>query len=128
MNEKLKAFYEAVSADGKLQEELVAVTDGVSFDDVTEEEARQAMADAVAAFAAEHDLDLTAADILAADVEREGELSDAELEAVGGGKDCLCVIIGAVKGCGCFFAGGAAKKGDRGTVACPIGLGLTLSD
>lgn len=108
MNEKVTKFYEAVSADDALQEELASVTEGVDVEGVSEEEARQAMAEAVAAFAAEHDLDLTVEDVLAADADAtaEGELSDAELAAVAGGGDCGCVIIGAVNGCGCFIVGG----------------------
>ncbi len=106
MNEKVQKFYEVVSADDALQAELVTVTDGVAVEGVSEEEARAALAEAVAAFAATHDLDLTAEDILAADAEAaEGELSDAELEAVAGGAKCGCVVAGAVKGCFCFFYG-----------------------
>ena len=120
MNEKLTRFYEVVSADDSLQHELVAVTESVNLAGLTEKEARAAMAGAVAAFATEHDLDLTAEDILAADEGPtvEGELSDAELEAVAGGAHCACVIIGAVKGCGCVVVGGA--KRDSGKWTCGV--------
>ncbi len=106
MNEKVKKFYEVVSADDALQAELVTVTEGVDVEGSSEEEARTAMAEAIAAFAAAHDLDLTTEDILAADAETaaEGELSEDELEAVAGGA-CGCVVIGAVKGCFCFVYG-----------------------
>ncbi len=114
MNEKVTKFYEVVSADDELQAELMAVTEGVNLEDVSEEEARAAMAEAVAAFAAAHDLDLTVADILAADEAPEGELSEAELDVVAGGRTktgCACVVIGAVKGCGCFIGGGGKDMG-----------------
>ena len=107
MNEKVTKFYEVVSADDALQAELVAVTEDVNLEGVSEEEARQAIAEAVAAFAAEHDLDLTVEDVLAADAEAaaEGELSEAELAAVAGGVKCGCVIIGMLKGKGCVLFG-----------------------
>ncbi len=114
MNENMKAFYEAVSEDKNLQAELTAVTEGVNLEDVSEEEARAAMAEAVAAFAAAHELDLTAEDILAADEAPEGELSESELDVVAGGitkTGCACVVIGAVKGCGCFIGGGGKDMG-----------------
>ena len=86
MNEKVKAFYEAVSADGTLQEELVAVTNGIDLGNFSEEEARQAMAEATAEFAAAHDLDLAAADVIEAyEVLPDGELSEEELADVSGG-------------------------------------------
>ncbi len=120
------------------------MTEGVNVEGVSEEEARTAIAEAVAAFAAAHDLDLSAEDILAADAEAtvEGELSEAELEAVAGGAKCGCVIIGMLKGCGCFLAGGskfgddslcvtvggvgcgAIGKSDDGGAKCGISLGL----
>ena len=115
MNEKVTKFYEAISADDALQEELVAVTEGIDLEGVSEEEARAAIAEAIAAFAAEHDLDLTAADILAADAEAaaEGELTEAELAAVAGGAKCACFIIGALKGCGCVLGGASGKDSSQ---------------
>ncbi len=108
MNEKMTKFYEAVSADEALKEELLEVTSGVAIN--AEDTSRAAMADAVAAFAAAHDLDLTAADVLAADSEAmEGELTDEELMAVSGG-GCGCIVIGIAKGCGCFVYGQSQKK------------------
>lgn len=114
MNENMTKFYEAVSTDGKLQEELTVVTNGLRFDSVSETEARQATADAVARFAAEHDFDLTAADILDAGADvPEGELSEDELEAVSGGS-CGCFVIGAASHCGCVIIGGVGDKGHLG--------------
>ena len=128
MNEKVTKFYEVVSADDALQTELASVTEGVDLEGVPEEEARQAMAEAVAAFAAEHDLDLTVADILAADAEAtaEGELSEAELEVVAGGLDaCVCIVIGAVKGCGCVVFGGAKESAiSEDPTLCLFGFGM----
>lgn len=107
MNEKVTEFYEIVSASGELHEELATIVDGLDIEGMSEDDAREAMADAVAAFAAAHELDLTAADILAADAAGpKGELSDVELANVAGG-GCGCFIIGAAKGCGCFLAGGS---------------------
>ena len=121
MNETVNRFYEAVSADGELREELVSVTEGVTLDGVSEDVARVAMADAVAAFAATHGFDLAAEDILAADGKApEGELSDAELETVTGG-GCGCFVIGAVKGCVCIIGGGAGKG--ESLVVCPLAIG-----
>lgn len=104
MNEKMTKFYEAVSADEALKEELDKAVSGAALD--AEEPTRSTVADAIAAFAAARDLNLTAADVLAADAEAaEGELSDEELAAVAGGVSCGCFIVGAAKGCGCFFGG-----------------------
>ncbi len=126
MTEKVSRFYEAVSADDALQAELTAVTEGVDIEGASEEEARAAIAEAVASFAAAHDLDLTVEDLLAADVAPEGELSEEELEAVAGGSSCFCVIIGAVKGCGCVLGGGGKGSGLRtstGSQGCFLGGG-----
>ena len=125
MNEKIQKFYEVVSTDDALQAELTTVTEGVAIDGVPERQARRAMAEAVAAFAAAHDLDLTAADILAADAEQpEGEISEAELEAVTGGVKCGCFIVGAATGCGCFISGSRKNMINQGddthTKHCPI--------
>ncbi len=128
MNEKVQKFYEVVSADDALQAELVTVTENVDVEGVSEEEARAAMAEAVVAFAAAHDLDLTTEDILAADVEAsEGELSEAELEAVAGGGGCGCFVIGVVKGCVCVMYGEhqnveSKKLGSAGEHVC-TGIG-----
>ncbi len=128
MNEKIQRFYEAVSADEGLQAELGAAVEGVELEGVSEEEARAAIAEVVAAFSAEHDLDLTVEDILAADAEAvEGQLSEGELEAVAGGSSgCACVIIGMFRGCGCFIGGAAKTQGVTGGeyTACPIMVGL----
>ena len=119
MSEKVAKFYEAVSADEGLQAELAEAVEAVSLEEVSEEEAREDMANAVAAFAAAHDLELDASDLLVADADAlEGKLSEEELEAVtGGGKKCLCVIIGAVNGCGCVIFGGAIKDHALGCTA-----------
>ncbi len=120
MNENVTRFYETVSADEELQKGLQAVVDGVELDGVSEDDARAAMAEAVAAFAAEHDLELTKEDILATELEvPEGELADAELEAVAGG-GCACFIVGAAKGCGCFMVGGANSGVDKSKTVCPL--------
>ena len=106
-------FYEAVSADEGLQAELVAVAEGVQVEGVPEAEARQAMAEALATFAAAHDFDLSAEDVLAADAEAsEAELSESELAAVAGGKGCACFIVGAATGSFCLFAGGGKGLGE----------------
>lgn len=128
MNEKMKAFYEAVSADDALELELQGVIEGVDLEGVEEAEARQAMADAVAAFANAHELDLTAADILAADAAGpEGELSAAELANVAGGGNCGCFIIGAAKGCGCFIYGQSSST--RTSIGgCPVVGGAVIDD
>ena len=55
MNAKVTKFYEAVSADDALQEEFAQVTDSVDVTGVSEAEAREAVAMAVAAFAVAHD-------------------------------------------------------------------------
>ena len=64
-------------------------------------------------------------DILASDASAsEGELSEVELEAVSGGGSCMCVIIGAVKGCGCFIYGQAGHQENpegKGVVQCMFG-------
>ncbi len=121
MNENVTRFYETVSADEELQKGLQAVVDGVELDGVSEDDARAAMAEAVAAFAAEHDLELTKEDILATELEApEGELADAELEAVAGGGGCGCFIVGAAKGCGCFMVGGANSRVDQSKTICPL--------
>ncbi len=115
MNKKVTKFYEVLSADEALQKELNEVVSETALDD--EDTARSAMVEAIASFAAAHDLDLTADDILAADAEAaEGELSDEELAAVAGGgipydASCGCFIIGASKGCGCFIGGKGKKFG-----------------
>lgn len=115
MRENVSRVYEAVSADDALQAELAAVTEGVDIEGLSETEAREAMAEAVASFAAAHDLDLAAEDLLATDAAPEGELSDEELMAVAGGGRCACVIIGAVKGCGCVVVGGAKRESVKWT-------------
>ncbi len=119
MDEKITKFYEAVSADEELQAELAEVTEAVSLEEVSEEEAREDMANAIAAFAAAHDLDLSAQDLLVADADIvEGRLSEEELQSItGGGKKCLCVIVGAVTGCGCVIFGGAIKGHALGCTA-----------
>ena len=88
----------------------------MALEGLSEKEAREAMAEAVASFAAAHELDLAAEDILAADEKApEGELSEAELAGVSGGGRCACVIIGAVKGCGCVVVGGAKRESVKWT-------------
>ncbi len=120
MNERATAFCEAVSADDALHAELVEAIEGVDVEDIPLREARVAAADAIADFAAAHDLDLAAADILDAqdDILAEGELSEDELKAVAGGTQCGCAIIGMLKGCGCFLAGGSSHG--TTTVSCEI--------
>ena len=46
--------------------------------------------------------------------------------AVAGGSSCFCVIIGAVKGCGCVVGGGGKDSGLRtslGSQGCFLGGG-----
>lgn len=97
MNERMTRFYEVVSADDGLRAELDEATSAVAVEGRSEDEARRAVADAVVAFAAAHDLELTIADVLEATRESEagdeanegtdvdGELSEAELASVAGG-------------------------------------------
>ncbi len=124
MDEKMTKFYEALSADEELRAELVRLTDSVVVEGVTEEEARHLVAEVVAVFAVEHGFDLSQEDILAARSDAESELSEAELAAVAGGGGasiCFCVIIGALKGCGCFFMGG--DNSENMGVICAFGGG-----
>ena len=121
MNENVTRFYETVSADEELQKGLQAVVDSVELDGVSEDDARAAMAEAIAAFAVEHDLELTKEDILATELEApEGELADAELEAVAGGGGCGCFIMGVVKGCFCLITGGANGTEGQDKTICPV--------
>ena len=123
MNENMTRFYEAVSADEGLQAELAAVAEGVQIEGVPEAEAKQAVAEALAAFAAAHDFDLSAEDVLAADAElSQGELSESELAAVAGGGDCICMVGGASKGSFCLLIG--AGKGLSELKMCAVLFGV----
>ena len=107
MNARVTVFYELVSGDLALQEELNEVIGAV---ELSRDEAvsRRNMANALAAFAQEHGFDLVADDLLMADnaARSEHELSEDELMAVAGGAiDCICPVIGAVKGRRCFLSG-----------------------
>ncbi len=121
MDEKVKAFYETISADEALREALMAKLDAIDLGD-DEAKVRAEMAESVAEFAKEHGYDVTVEDVLVEGP--EGELSEQELAEVAGGV-CACVVIGAAKGCGCFFAGGASMSDDSLGTAC-VGLGLPI--
>ena len=82
MNEKVTKFYEALSADSALKDELQAVTDGIELH--VEVEGRADLAKAIADFATAHGFDLTADDLLV-EPASEGELSEDELAVVAGG-------------------------------------------
>lgn len=62
-----------------------------------------------------------------ADFERNTELSDDELDAVAGGKTCVCVIGGGGKksqnddSCTCVFAGTGLTTDKRDRCVCAIG-------
>ncbi len=100
MNEKVTKFYEAVSADSALRDELQAVTDGIELH--VEVEGRDDLAKAIADFATAHGFDLAADDLIVEPVS-EGELSEDELAVVAGGwvhdygfgvEECDCPTTG----------------------------------
>ena len=122
MNARVTVFYELVSGDLALQEELNEVIGAV---ELSRDEAvsRRNMANALAAFAQEHGLDLVADDLLMADnaARSEHELSEDELMAVAGGAiDCICPVIGAANGCGCFFYGQGKDQEKYGSPGCML--------
>ncbi len=122
MNARVTVFYELVSGDLALQEELNEVIGAV---ELSRDEAvsRRNMANALAAFAQEHGFDLVADDLLMADnaARSEHELSEDELMAVAGGAiDCICPVIGAANGCGCFFYGQGKDQEKYGSPGCML--------
>ncbi len=128
MNAKVMRFYELVSGDIDLQGELNEVI-GIVELSRDEEVSRQNMAYALAAFARAHGLDLQAEDLLMADEDArsEHELSEDELMAVAGGaSDCICPVIGAANGCGCFFYGQGKDQEKYGSPGC-MGVGAMPS-
>ena len=104
MTENLKKLLEEAEKNEELKEKLKALTDkDTAIGKATE-------------IAKEYGISLTAADF---EEPKEGEISDDEVNAAAGGdcafigfgnpsnesKTCVCVIVGAAKGCGCFAMG-----------------------
>lgn len=101
MTENMKKFLEKVSADAALAKKAMQLE----------------LADLIA-LAKELGFDLTDADF----ARPEGEISASEMEALTGGKKCLCVAAGGgtkdddSKACGCVAAG--AGYHDNGEQRC----------
>lgn len=103
MSENMKEFLKEVENNAELKARLSALPD------------EEASKEKVVEIAKEYGFTLTAEDYEVSDGEN---ISDDELEAVAGGNClaagvkrtnegdfCMCVIIGAVDGCGCFVFG-----------------------
>jgi len=113
MTEHMKKFLEAVSSNSELVEKIGSMTK-----------------DELMALAKELDIELAEADF----VKSVTELSDDELDAVGGGDVCACVMGGGtVDGsstsdvsdavCACVLGGGGKNKGGYTRCVCVLGGG-----
>ena len=112
MKDNLKKFLEEAWKNEELKEKLLKITDPD-----TAVEQTIAVAKEYGFTLAEEDFEENSQD------ESDEDLSFDELEAVAGGfsddetavgwgdlpNGCFCVIVGAAKGCGCFFWGAAHK-------------------
>ena len=111
MTENMKKFLEKVSGNRDLAEEL-----------------SRSEKDAMVAEAKKMGIELTDADF----APEENALSDDELEAVAGGKACMCIIGGAGKKddrahgddvCRCIGGGAGETQDGLGRCSCAIGGG-----
>ena len=108
----MKRFLEAVSGDKEFAEKL----------------AKAETPESVIAIAAENGFTLTAEDLEPSKV-TDGEISDAEMDAVAGGKDCYCFLGGGGTGsstqktCACVADGFGFMECDDMRCAC-FGFGI----
>ncbi len=105
MTENMKAFLDAISNNEELKEKVDEINKK------EEEELKGHIAEYIS-LAKEVGITLTEEDF---QPEKDAEMNDEELEAVtggslicgvgGGGYQCGCFVVGAVKGCGCVVVG-----------------------
>lgn len=99
---KINELYEIVAADSALQTKFKEIMSSAEKDGIEATEAK------LAAFAKEAGYEVTA-DEMKAYIERQGELTDSELDAVAGGKG-LGIITSIVSvGIGCAIASAYAS-------------------
>ena len=115
MTENLKVFFEQLSQNQALKDELEAL--GKEYPDNGQlERNKAAIVQKTLEIAAKHGLTLTKEDFEAMEAEaaKAGDLTDEQLEAVAGGGDCSCFLAGFSKGCNCAIVG----KSKRDSLSC----------
>ena len=125
MTENGKKFLEQVSKDKALQAELQKAQgmalNALLKDKGLEDAAAKAGTEAMLKVASAHGVKLTAEDLKPAKLEA---LSEDEMKAVAGGRNCVCAVLGVGSGddveCGCV-AGGVGFYQGFPVCGCPLG-------
>ncbi len=122
MNEKVKVFYEGLSADEAQQAELKGIMEGLELGD-DEDEGRAAVIAAALQFAKDHGYDLAEEDLAAPAPEAAPDVKEVAGVAFGPdkkGEGCGCLFIGAVRSCGCFVIGTATNDYGQESALCNV--------